>query len=252
MIMMPLMWIAFGIQQADKTGTSDGQLFHSIAYGQSKTSILIKAHGFVTGIATMATFGLRTDTHLVGQQYAWLTTIFFLGYLAAELPGNVIMQKTGMRLSISVAMLFWGGIVMSTAGAKNWTGLMIIRFLQGTFESIIAPAFMIVSGMWYKTDEVANRIVLWGTGNSGFTIITSLVMYAIGTGIKGDKKGDPNAWKACSYFLGGITFVTAVFVSAKPVHICFGHFRESDDQITMADVLFLRQSSRGTMALRGG
>lgn len=47
--LLPLMWFCYGIQQADKTA-----------------------------ISTQAIFGLRTDTHLVGQQYSWLTTIFCL------------------------------------------------------------------------------------------------------------------------------------------------------------------------------
>lgn len=42
-------WIAYGIQQVDKTGLS-----------------------------TQATFGIKTDTHMVGNDYAWLTTIFYI------------------------------------------------------------------------------------------------------------------------------------------------------------------------------
>lgn len=93
-----------------------------------------------TGLSTQATFGLRQDTHLVGQQYAWLTTIFFIGYIVGEIPGNIIMQKTSIRQSLGISMvclpmvfsylsltaaklcyilqICWGGIVMSTAGAK--------------------------------------------------------------------------------------------------------------------------------------
>ena len=40
-ILLPLMWVCYGTQQADKTSVS-----------------------------TQATFGLREDTHLVGQQYS--------------------------------------------------------------------------------------------------------------------------------------------------------------------------------------
>jgi len=62
------MWVAYGVQQADKTGLS-----------------------------TQALFGLREDTGLVGQQYSWcvlslalmsfpecvvrLSTIFYLAYM---------------------------------------------------------------------------------------------------------------------------------------------------------------------------
>jgi hypothetical protein len=45
--LLPLMWLCYGIQQTDKTA-----------------------------LGTQATFGLREDTSLRGQQYSWLTTVF--------------------------------------------------------------------------------------------------------------------------------------------------------------------------------
>lgn len=42
--LLPLMWFCYGVQQTDKTS-----------------------------LGTQAIFGLRTDTHLHGQQYSWLT-----------------------------------------------------------------------------------------------------------------------------------------------------------------------------------
>lgn len=103
---------------------------------------------------------------------------------------------------------------MSTAGAKNWAGLMVIRFLQGLFECIISPAFLIITGMWYKREEQANRALIWGTANSGFTIITGLVMYGIGDAAK-KHPGGLAAWKGQSYFLGGLTFLIAIVVSRR-------------------------------------
>lgn len=41
LILLPLMWVCYGTQQADKTSVS-----------------------------AQSTFGMRTDTHLVGQQYS--------------------------------------------------------------------------------------------------------------------------------------------------------------------------------------
>lgn len=44
--LLPILWLAYGLQQTDKTA-----------------------------LGTQATFGIREDTGLVGQQYSWLTTI---------------------------------------------------------------------------------------------------------------------------------------------------------------------------------
>lgn len=65
--LLPLMWLCYGIQQTDKTS-----------------------------LGTQAIFGLREDTHLVGQQYSWLTTIFYITYMIFEFPSNIVLQRYKM------------------------------------------------------------------------------------------------------------------------------------------------------------
>lgn len=77
--LLPLMWFCYGIQQTDKTA-----------------------------ISTQAIFGLVEDTNLVGQQYSWLTTIFYITYLAGEFPSNFLLQRWSIGKSLSLYMLCWG------------------------------------------------------------------------------------------------------------------------------------------------
>lgn len=77
--LLPLMWFCYGIQQTDKTS-----------------------------IGTQAIFGLIEDTNLVDQQYSWLTTIFYITYLAGEFPSNFLLQRWSIGKSLSLYMLCWG------------------------------------------------------------------------------------------------------------------------------------------------
>lgn len=94
---MPIMWIAVSedffcfLQEALTDGSG------ALQYGIQQAD--------KTGLSTQATFGIREDTHLKGQQYAWLTTIFFIGYIVGEIPGNIIMQKTSIRMSLGISMV---------------------------------------------------------------------------------------------------------------------------------------------------
>ncbi len=72
------MWLSYGIQQTDKVA-----------------------------IGTQATFGLREDTGLAGQQYSWLTTVFYLTYLFWEFPSNLALQRWRMGRTLSLYMLCW-------------------------------------------------------------------------------------------------------------------------------------------------
>ncbi|KAH8902081.1 hypothetical protein BR93DRAFT_887917, partial [Coniochaeta sp. PMI_546] len=38
-------------------------------------------------------YGIIPDNHLVGQNYSWVSSIFYFGYLAAEYPGVAILQR---------------------------------------------------------------------------------------------------------------------------------------------------------------
>ncbi|KAF7374742.1 MFS general substrate transporter [Mycena sanguinolenta] len=202
MILMPLMvggyfllqifathpavkWLAYGIQQVDKTV-----------------------------LATQATFGIIADTHMKGNEYAWLSTIFFIFYLLGEFPGNWIMQRFSVGKTLALAMFCWG------TAAQNWRDLMIMRALQGFAESVPGPALLLITGMSYRTEEHFNRILVWGSAGLTFTLIISLSNYGIGRAAQAHP-GGLAAWRRMSLFLGSISIFASVLC-----FFCLGTPRE--------------------------
>ncbi|KAL2822888.1 major facilitator superfamily domain-containing protein [Aspergillus granulosus] len=179
--LLPLMWFCYGTQQADKTSLS-----------------------------VQAVFGIREDTNLVGDQFNWLSTIFYLSYMACEFPGNWLMQKFHTGKFLSIVIISWGIVVLCIAFAKNWAHLMILRTLQGGLECTISPTFMLITGAWYTSQEHTLRSLIWGTSNAGMNIITGLSMYGIG--LHAEKQGGLAAWKGISFFLGALTITCGIFV----------------------------------------
>ncbi|KAJ5272456.1 hypothetical protein N7478_007581 [Penicillium angulare] len=151
-VLLPMMWLIFGIQYADKAS-----------------------------ISTQATFGIREGTHLVGQQHSsGLTSIFYIAYLVAEAPGNCVLQKTRLGATVAVCMFSWGIMVLHIAFAKNFAGLAALRFLGGVAECTTYPALLIITGTWYTKEEHDIRSLIWGSSNAGMDILTSLINYGIG------------------------------------------------------------------------
>ncbi|RDW84269.1 hypothetical protein BP6252_01859 [Coleophoma cylindrospora] len=180
--LLPLMWLCYGTQQADKTAVS-----------------------------IQAVFGMRQDTGLVGQQFSWLTTIFYISYLVSEGPANALMQRFKLGRVLGICMLIWGVIVLCIAFAKNFAGLMVLRALQGVAECTISPTFLLITGAWYKSHEHAMRSIIWGTSNAGMAILTGLINYGIG--LRAEKQpGGLAPWKGVSIFLGVLTMVLGVMV----------------------------------------
>ena len=58
-----------------------------------------------------AILGLRTQLHMVGDQYAWTGTAFYLGYLAFEFPASYLLQKLPLAKTVSVLIVLWGIIL---------------------------------------------------------------------------------------------------------------------------------------------
>ncbi|KAJ7472042.1 major facilitator superfamily domain-containing protein [Mycena latifolia] len=178
--LLPLMWLCYGIQQSDKTS-----------------------------LGNQAIFGLRTDTGLKGQEYQWLTTVFYMTYLVGEFPSNFLLQRWALGRTLSIYMLCWGICVISISAAQTFTHLVVIRALQGFFECTISPGFVLIIGTWYRTEEHAARTLFWQSANAGFGIISDLSMYAIGSHAK-QHPGTLAAWRGMSLFLGAMTIVCAI------------------------------------------
>ncbi|EXA35910.1 related to DAL5-Allantoate and ureidosuccinate permease [Fusarium oxysporum] len=180
--LLPLMWVCYGTQQTDKTSLS-----------------------------VQAVFGIREDTGLVGEQFNWLSTIFYLSYLVCEAPGNWLMQKCHTGKFLSIVMVLWGVIVLCIAFAKNFAHLMVLRAIQGALECTISPTFMLITGAFYTSQEHTLRSLIWGTSNAGMNILAGLSMYGIG--LHAEKHpGGLAAWKGISFLLGALTITCGILV----------------------------------------
>jgi MFS family permease len=112
-------------------------------------------------MAYAAVYGMRTETHLQGQQYSWLGSIFYLGYLAMEMPTVWLLTKVPLGNYIGGTLFAWGGVVCCMAACSNFAGLATVRFLLGVFEAGILPALLLVNSLWYTKREQPLRTALW-------------------------------------------------------------------------------------------
>ncbi|ETS74127.1 hypothetical protein PFICI_13993 [Pestalotiopsis fici W106-1] len=151
-------------------------------------------------LAYSAILGLRTDTNLVGQQYSWLGSIFYFGYLSA-LPLSAFLvtrMRVGQLVGISTAG--WGVCLMCMAACHNFGGLATVRFFLGVFEASILPCFMNLSAAWYKRSEQPLRTAFWYNTFAG--IFGGICAYGIAT-----RDAPLESWKIMFLIYGSITVV---------------------------------------------
>ncbi|PGG96724.1 splicing factor 1 [Blastomyces parvus] len=131
-------------------------------------------------LSSASVFGLREDTHLVGSQYSWVSSVFYFGYLFWAFPTTILIQKLPVAKYVTVNTFFWGAVVALTAACTNFGGLITVRFLLGVAEATISPAFVYITAMWWTREEIPARCGVWFAGNSLGGLISNFLAYGIG------------------------------------------------------------------------
>ncbi|BGP05329.1 putative transporter [Rhodotorula toruloides] len=160
-----------------------------------------------TGAARLK--GFEKDLGLVGQQFATVLSILYVGYILTQIPSNIIVQKTGRpSLWLPFCMLIWGGLSVATGAAKNFGQVLAIRILLGIAESAFFPGALMTLASWYTKRELGQRITLLYCGS----LISNAFGPLIAAGILGrmEGAGGIRAWRWLFYIEGAITMAVAV------------------------------------------
>lgn len=62
---------------------------------------------------------------------------------------------------IGCTILVWGVLIITTPACKSFGGIATNRFLLGVFEAVVNPGFVLVMGIWYRSDEQPLRLVTY-------------------------------------------------------------------------------------------
>lgn len=174
---MPLMCVMYMMQFADKT-----------TLGQS------------------AVLGLLPDDRLSQNQFDWLSTVFYLFYLAFEFPQNLALQRFPVGKWVSVNITVWAIALLCSAAAKDFGSLFACRAFLGICEGAITPGFMIVTSMFYTHREQTQRVGYWFLMNGAAIVMLGLIAY----GTLHIKSGVLAPWQWLMLIFGIITLVVGV------------------------------------------
>ncbi|KAK0216190.1 major facilitator superfamily domain-containing protein [Armillaria fumosa] len=171
-----------------------------------------------TILSSASVFGLKADTHLVGQQYSWVSSVFYFGYLGWAYPTTYLIQRLPVGKYVSINTIIWGALVALTAACKNFGGLVTVRFLLGVAEATITPAFVYITSMWYTRDEIPIKTGAWFAGNSFGGLVASLAAYGIG---RIEEPLSPWQWLFIIFGLAtGLWGVVILFILPDSIESC--------------------------------
>ncbi|KAM0747672.1 MFS general substrate transporter [Meredithblackwellia eburnea MCA 4105] len=109
-------------------------------------------------LGSAATFGFRTDNHLVGNQYNIGVSIFFLFYALSTIPSNLILKGVQAKIWLPVLALGYGAISLGTTWIHSYGSFIAVRIVLAISEAGTLPGVMFFLSLWYSRDELSFRI----------------------------------------------------------------------------------------------
>jgi MFS family permease len=106
----------------------------------------------------LAKLQMSIDLQFSDTVYGLGAGLFFVGYVALEIPSNLLLHKFGARLWISRIMITWGALSMCTLFVSTPTQFYVVRFLLGAAEAGFLPGVLLYLTQWYPP-ELRGRAV---------------------------------------------------------------------------------------------
>jgi len=134
-------------------------------------------------------------------------TIFFFPYSLFEVPSNVILKRLRPSVWISLLMLLWG-VMMTVQGlVHNFSGLMGMRWMLGTFEAGLFPGVAFYLSCWYKRSEFGLRVAVFFAAATVSGAFGGLLAAAISNM---DGVGGKAAWSWIFIIEGLVTIIAGI------------------------------------------
>ncbi|KAH9461798.1 hypothetical protein Pst134EB_005720 [Puccinia striiformis f. sp. tritici] len=154
--------------------------------------------------------GMELDLRLSSTDYSTVVLIFFVGYLSAEIPSNMLLSHLRPSLFLPALTFIWGAVVTLISLVKNKEGLIVARLFLGFVESGFFPGVLLLLSSWYRKAELAKRIGVLYSGGILAGAFGGLISGGVIDGLEG--VGGIRGWRWLFIIEGLITVSASVVV----------------------------------------
>lgn len=198
-----------------------------------------------TTLSYGSVMGMRQDIHLGDNQYSWLGSVFYFGYLAWEYPTNWLLQRLPIGKYSAVNVILWGAVLCCLAGVSNFSGALAVRFFLGLFEAAVTPGFALITSQWYTKDEQALRVSWWFSFNGFAQVFGGAIAYGTVKGIEAYGASVPG-WKIIYLAIGLLTVaIGLIFLLVMPDNQLNAWFLKKEDRILAVERIRINEQGVG-------
>ncbi|CAF4007701.1 unnamed protein product [Rotaria sp. Silwood2] len=168
--------------------------------------IYLNSYLIRSNISNAKLVDLEDDLQLTSDQYQWALSIFFFGYVIFEVPSNIILRRWQPSKWLSIIHIFLGIVAICMGAVKNASGLLVCRFLLGTFEAGLFPGIIYFTSLWYPRKQQAIRLGLFWS----FSALSGAFSGVVAYGISQINSVKLAKWRLIFILEGAPTFVLAL------------------------------------------
>src|SRR6266850_438826 len=117
--------------------------------------------------------GMKGELGFTDQVIGLGAGIFFIGYVALEIPGSILVEKWSARGWITRIMVSWGILAMLTGFIHTKNQFYLIRLLLGAAEAGFFPGVIVYISHWFRYQDRAKAVAFLMAGISVSNIIGS-------------------------------------------------------------------------------
>jgi ACS family tartrate transporter-like MFS transporter len=105
-----------------------------------------------------AALTMNSDLRISPRVFGLGGGIFFMGYLLFQVPSNLLLERFGARRWLTVIVLAWGIVSVSTGLIQSAHEFLIARFVLGLAEAGFFPGVVLYLTYWFPK-EYRGRIM---------------------------------------------------------------------------------------------
>lgn len=102
-----------------------------------------------------AALGMSRDLGFSDRVFGLGAGIFFISYVACQIPGALLVERWSARRAIAAIMIAWGSLTVLTALVHTPGQLYLARFVLGAAEAGFFPGVIVYLSHWFIQEDRA-------------------------------------------------------------------------------------------------
>ena len=151
------MWVSFGVDR--------DAVYRKIAWRLLPFVLACYVINYLDRVSIgYAKLQFLPELHLNEAAFGMITSVFFFGYIAFEVPSNLLLMRIGAPATLTRIMVLWGAVIVSMMFAQNEYWLYVQRFLLGSFEAGFFPGVLLYLSFWFPNHRRGRATSLFLVG----------------------------------------------------------------------------------------